>query len=244
MNIRSFWRFCLEIGEILLAMSGVVVRRMTLARTIAFACSLGVYFACMRFVSVRLAVWYFIAATSLHYVALFGVFTSWSEPLRGWAESFRRRYGEECGFRRYEALMTMVFFHNGASAALASASSPGSLYGSVPAEICTALGAALFVVGLTVKIWATRVVGIDVYYYRDMFLRRAVGEFQVAGPYRFLQNPMYGVGHLHGYGAALIAGSDIGLALVAVNQACVWLFYWTVEKPFVQEVYAPSAIKK
>ena len=243
MKIRSFWLWILEIGEILLAMSGVVARRMTIARTIAFACSLAVYLACMALVSVRLAVWYFIAATLLHYVALFGMFTSFAAPLQGWAEAFRRRYGEERGFRRYEALMTMVFFHNGASAALASASSRGALYGIAPEYAWTALGAAFFAVGLTVKVWATRVVGIDVYYYRDIFLRRPIGEFQIAGPYRYLRNPMYGVGHLHGYGAALIAGSDIGLAMVAINQACVWLFYWTVEKPFVQAMYA-APVKK
>jgi hypothetical protein len=48
---------------------------------------------------------------------------------------------------------------------------------------------------------------------------------------------MYGVGHLHGYGSALVSASLLGLVLVAINQACVWLFYWTVEKPHIEAVY-------
>ena len=46
---------------------------------------------------------------------------------------------------------------------------------------------------------------------------------------------MYGVGHLHGYGSALVAASLLGLVLVAINQACVD-FYWTV-KPHINAVY-------
>jgi hypothetical protein len=54
---------------------------------------------------------------------------------------------------------------------------------------------------------------------------------------------MYGVGHLHGYGSALLAGSLMGLVMVALNQACVWLFYWTIERPFVAEMYKTNESK-
>jgi protein-S-isoprenylcysteine O-methyltransferase Ste14 len=90
-------------------------------------------------------------------------------------------------------------------------------------------------------VWATDIVGIDTYYYRDLFLRRPVGEFRVAGPYKVFRNPMYGVGHLHGYGSALVSASLLGLVLVAINQTCVWMFYWTVEKPHIEAVYGKQA---
>jgi hypothetical protein len=51
---------------------------------------------------------------------------------------------------------------------------------------------------------------------------------------------MYGVGHLHGYGTALLSASLAGLVIVALNQALVWLFYLTVEKPHVEKVYEES----
>jgi hypothetical protein len=219
--------------EILLAMSGVVLRRMTIARGASFLASLGIYLWAMQNNSRTVAIWYFALATLLHYVVLFGFFAK-----GGWSAWFIRRYGEEEGFKRCEAVMTLVFFHNGASTALACAASAGVLTNYVPAEWLTLCGIACSCVGLPIKIWATAIVGIDTYYYRDLFLRRPVGEFRVAGPYKVFRNPMYGVGHLHGYGSALLAASDMGLVMVALNQALVWLFYWTVEKPHVEEVFA------
>ena len=78
---------------------------------------------------------------------------------------------------------------------------------AVPAPLVLAAGVALFVVGLVVKLWATLTVGVDVYYFRDMFLGRPLATACDGGPYRFLRNPMYSLGQLQGYGYALLYGS-------------------------------------
>jgi protein-S-isoprenylcysteine O-methyltransferase Ste14 len=229
-----------HIAEILLAMSGVVVRRMTLLRMVSVATSLALYAYCASKNSFTLAVWYFVAATVFHYVLLVGMFA----PLpRNWSMWCIQKFGEERGFRIYEAWMAIAFFHNGISTALMCAATQGTLLQYVPQSLLTGLGITLSCVGLPVKVWATRIVGIDTYYYRDLFLRRTVGTFKVAGPYRFLKNPMYSVGHLHGYGTALVAGSLPGLLIVGLNQACVWLFYWFIEKPHVETMYGSGATK-
>ena len=228
-----------QLVEILLAMSGVVVRRMTIARAASILLSLALYLWLTHINSVTVTVWYFAGATLIHYVLLFGIFAP-----NGWAKRFIARYGEEKGFRRYEALMAFVFFHNGASTALACTTSGGVLFAYAPEYAWMLLGLGLSSVGLPTKIWATHIVGIDTYYYRDLFLRRPVGEFRVAGPYKVFRNPMYGVGHLHGYGSALVAGSLMGLVMVAINQACVWLFYLTIEKPHVEAVYGANIQEK
>jgi len=222
--------------EILLAMSGIVLRRMTLARGVSILLSLALYVYLTYLNSLTVALWYFSIATFLHYVLLFGMFAP-----DGWSQRFIARYGEEEGFRRYEALMAFVFFHNGASIALACTASAGALYAFAPNSFLIAGGVMFSCVGLPTKAWATNIVGIDTYYYRDLFLRRPVGEFRVAGPYLIFRNPMYGVGHLHGYGSALASASLLGLVLVAINQACVWMFYWTVEKPHIEAVYGKQA---
>lgn len=219
-----------SIVEILLAMSGIVLRRMTIARGASILLSAGIYWWSSVNNSRTLAIGYFALATLLHYGVLFGFFAK-----GGWSGWFIGRYGEEEGFKRCEALMTLVFFHNGASTALACTATAGTLFVYMPEQALILCGIICSCLGLPIKIWATAIVGIDTYYYRDLFLRRPIGEFRVAGPYTVFRNPMYGIGHMHGYGSALIAGSDMGLAMVAINQALVWLFYWTVEKPHIEE---------
>ena len=230
--MRLFIHRLARLCEILLAMSGVVVRRTTFARGASILLSLMLYFWMTSVGSITIAIGYFAVATLIHYIVLFGMFMP-----QGWSRLFIAKYGEEDGFRRYEALMALVFFHNGASTALACTVSAGTLFSIAPEYVWMIAGLMLSCIGLPTKIWATHIVGIDTYYYRDLFLRRPLGEFRVAGPYKIFRNPMYGVGHLHGYGSALLVGSLMGLVMVALNQACVWFFYWTIERPFVAEMY-------
>jgi hypothetical protein len=230
-----FFHTIAHIIEIVLAMSGVVVRRMTVLRGASILASLAVYVYCLHLNSFTLAVWYFACATLIHYVLLFGMFSGST-----WSKWLIARFGEERGFRIYEAWMAFVFFHNGASTSLVCSASATSDMAWMPAWVLQASGIALSCVGLPIKIWATATVGIDTYYYRDLFLRRSLGEFTVTGPYQFFANPMYGVGHLHGYGTALVAASLPGLVIVALNQALVWIFYLTVEKPHVENVFQES----
>jgi protein-S-isoprenylcysteine O-methyltransferase Ste14 len=234
-----FLRTIAHILEIILAMSGVVVRRMTILRGLSILASMVVYAFCLWLNSFTLAVWYFACATLVHYVLLFGMFSGST-----WSKWLIAQFGEERGFRIYEAWMAFVFFHNGASTSLVCSASGGQnlafSLAFAPMWALQASGIALSCVGLPIKVWATATVGIDTYYYRDLFLRRSLGEFKVAGPYKFFANPMYGVGHLHGYGTALVAASLPGLVIVALNQALVWLFYLTVEKPHVEKVFQES----
>lgn len=222
-----------NIIEVLLAMSGVIVRRLTIWRTIGIGLSATFYLWLMQMNSVELAIWYFIAATIIHYVLLFGVFARSG----GWQKILVARYGEEEGYRIYEAWMAFVFFHNGASTGYICSASASAGLGFLPEYVLMGTGVIMSLIGLPVKVWSALVVGIDTYYYKDLFLRRPVAEFKVAGPYKVLKNPMYGVGHFYGYGTALLAGSALGVAAVAFNQCLIWSFYFLVERPHVQEVY-------
>jgi protein-S-isoprenylcysteine O-methyltransferase Ste14 len=81
------------------------------------------------------------------------------------------------------------------------------------------------------------VVSIDIYYWKDMFLGKKITEFVVTGPYKFLSNPMYGVGQLQAYALAIWYGSETGLMAAFVNQFLIFTFYFTVEKKFINRVY-------
>jgi protein-S-isoprenylcysteine O-methyltransferase Ste14 len=108
---------------------------------------------------------------------------------------------------------------------------------AVPAPLVLAAGVALFVVGLVVKLWATLTVGVDVYYFRDMFLGRPVAPICDGGPYRFLRNPMYSVGQLQGYGYALLYGSLPGFVAAGAGHLLIYAFYVMAERPFVRRAY-------
>ncbi len=223
-----------DLIETILAMAGILLRRFTLLHASATGLSLIFYqFYLLPRSNLSSALWYFAFATIIHYVLLFGIFARNRE--RSWAQRLINRFGEERAFEIFEGLMAFVFCHNGLSIAFMCSVSGGLEV--FPMWVLLPSGACLMLVGFSVKLWATLVVGIDTYYYKDLFWRRAVADFKVAGPYKFLKNPMYGVGHLHAYGVALMSGSSAGLIAVAFNQACIWSFYLLIERPHVREMY-------
>ena len=95
----------------------------------------------------------------------------------------------------------------------------------------------LFSLGMGVKIWSAYVVGIPIYYWKDMFLGRKVSDFVVTGPYKYFSNPMYGIGQVQVYAIAIYYNSAYGLIFGAANQLLVFLFYFMVEKPFIYRTY-------
>ena len=109
----------------------------------------------------------------------------------------------------------------------------------VPHLLILLVGATTFLISTVAKVWATLLVGMDVYYYRDLFLDEAGdGGLVTTGPYSIFSNPMYGVGNLSVYGAAIEAGSLEGLLVAIIFQGSIYLFYGIVELPFMKRVYS------
>jgi hypothetical protein len=51
---------------------------------------------------------------------------------------------------------------------------------------------------------------------------------------------MYGIGQSAAYGAALMSGSLAGVAATLLNQAMMYTFYFTIEKPHIVKMIARS----
>ena len=147
------------------------------------------------------------------------------------------RLGEKRAFRAYETLAGLMFLNQGLGVGCMAALHIPRLEQAVPAPLFLAAGVALFVMGLVVKLWATLCVGVDVYYFRDMFLSRPLAPACDGGPYRFLCNPMYSVGQLQGYGYALLHGSLPGCVAAAAGHLLIYAFYVVAERPFVRNNY-------
>lgn len=147
------------------------------------------------------------------------------------------RLGEERAFRAYETLAGLMFLNQGLGVGCMAALHVPGWDEAVPASLFLVAGGTLFVAGLFVKGWATLTVGVDVYYFRDMFLGRPLDTACDGGPYRFLRNPMYSVGQLQGYGYALLYGSFPGVVAAAAGHALIYAFYVVAERPFVRSNY-------
>ena len=226
----------------LLGMNGIVPGQMTAARWAAILGSYAFYYLVLtRHTSVAWAAGYFTAATLLHYGYLFGMFRT-----GGWSLALRRG-GEEHGHRVHTAWMAFAFCHNALSTGFICVATSGlPLFGlAVPDPgtfIRDSLAIGLVVLGLGIKIWTTLIVGLDAYYYRDLFLGRRERSMCAVGPYRWFRNPMYTVGHLQAYGLALFTASAWGLAAVALNQALVLIFNAAIEQPHVRRMRAADAL--
>jgi protein-S-isoprenylcysteine O-methyltransferase Ste14 len=147
-----------------------------------------------------------------------------------------RRYGEEAAFARFEPIVGVMFLNQGLAVGAVSALTDPALALPLSSSIAIPLGVAMCVTGLVVKVWATALVGLDVYYYKDLFLGRPLGPLVERGPYRFFSHPMYDLGHLHAYGFALLAGSTAGLIAAAICQLSIYGFCLLVEGPFVERL--------
>ena len=180
----------------------------------------------------RLAVLYALGSI-LCYVG----FISAVLPQNGLRHWFVKRWGEEGGYLVFEATLGFLFFHNAAAIGYVATSSPGSVLTFMPREVVLSLAAVLFFVGCVTKLWAATTVSVDIYYWKDMFLGRQVCDFVETGPYKYLSNPMYGVGQLQAYAVAIWFDSPTGLAIALINQCCVFLFHFAVEKPFIQRTF-------
>ncbi|HUK12168.1 MAG TPA: methyltransferase [Thermoanaerobaculaceae bacterium] len=225
-------RRLVEIGSTFLAVIGFRVERLNAVWVAGGVASIGLAHFLIGRGDWRLTVPYFFATLVAYYGGNTAILAS-RGPTRLVA-----RLGEAAAFRRYETILGLMFLNQGLGVGCMTALPLGRV--PIAPWIAVSVGIGLFVAGAVVKLWATLVVGVDVYYYRDMFLGRRIGPRAVSGPYRLLRNPMYGVGQLQGYGWALVAGSLPGLLAAAAGHLLIFAFYLAVERPFVRRVYPPS----
>lgn len=219
----------------LLAMSGYVIEHATYKRTFVMLFSVLVVYALSYFqpFNIGVAITFFLFST-MAYLAYI-TYTLSEKGLRHW---FVQRFGsEQEGYLAHQATLSLLFFHNGASISYVIASSPTDLLEFMPSMPLKVFAGLLFITGLLIKLWATRVTSVDIYYWKDMFLGRKISDFVQAGPYKYLSSPMYGMGQLTGYALALWHGSVIGLAVVVLNQVFMYTFYYLVERKFIARVY-------
>lgn len=229
-----------KILHTLLSISGFVPEHSNLPRTVLMLASFffSVYIL-PQYRSLPYALLYFTGSTVLYIGIVYTVLSP-----KGFRLNLINKFGEEQAYLYYEGVLGFAFFHNGISLSHISQST-ANLYWCdiIPHALLLSLSVLLFIAGFATKIWAAYIAGIPVYYYKDMFLGRKISNFVVKGPYRFLSNPMYGVGQLQVYAIAIYYHSVYGLLFGLLNQALVFSYYYLLEKPFICRTYLQPGLQ-
>jgi protein-S-isoprenylcysteine O-methyltransferase Ste14 len=146
-------------------------------------------------------------------------------------EAYTRVWGVEGGFRRFRRAVSVLMLNDVFAFGLLCVVTRGTLEVGVSRPALIAVGIVLVVVGISVKVWAANTLGGEAYYWYNFFAPPKTPHVVLAGPYRFLSNPMYTVGYLQAYGFALITGSMAGLWAAAFLHLAILVFYFAVERP-------------
>jgi protein-S-isoprenylcysteine O-methyltransferase Ste14 len=221
---------------ILLGTAGIVLRNMTPGRWLAIGLSLIPVYFLFQYPSLKLGISYWLVSMVLHYTVLFGTFVKGGFK-EYWLATSRTK---DDAHKKFEAWLSFAFFHNGlAFSYLYFTSMNEQAFAFMPPLWIMGIGIVLQVTGFIIKFLASWQIGLEIYYYKDMFVEEKVIDFEEEGIFKYMSNPLYSFGQLNGYGAALYVFSWYGLAAVLINQLCFYCFYYTLEKPFVKRFYAP-----
>jgi protein-S-isoprenylcysteine O-methyltransferase Ste14 len=150
--------------------------------------------------------------------------------------AYTRAWGVEGGFQRFRRVVSVLMVNDVFAFALLCLVTRDTLDVAMPRAAVIVVGLALVAVGISVKVWAANTLGGDAYYWYNFFSPPRSPHIVLAGPYRFLANPMYTVGYLQAYGFALIMGSGPGLWAAAFLHASILGFYFAVERPHFQRL--------
>lgn len=218
---------------ILLGMGGILVDKITFTRIVLLILIIGNYFLYSfiePFITYPISILLFTSFFVIRYIFLFSSFTE-----EGIADMLKRKYGESKGYDLYQSLTALMFFNGAMSFTLMINKSGGDIFSTLVfiKPFLPYIGAIIMLIGFTVNTWSAMLIGLDIYYYKDLFLGRPVGKFTKKGPYMILSNPMYSLGQWNGYGTALIFGSFAGLLGILMNQIMMYIFYFTIEKPHI-----------
>src|SRR5229473_6855779 len=148
------------------------------------------------------------------------------------------RCGAEVAFGRFRRVAAFVMANDAVSLGVLCFVSLNTLHLGLPRGLTVAVGAVLALVGVATKVWAAATLG-DGYYWHNFFRPADRIAPKVAGPYRWLKNPMYTVGYLPVYGMALAASSAFGLVAALFDQIAILTFYHLVEKPHFERWRQP-----
>lgn len=225
----------MNLFALVLSISGFVPAHATILRTVVMSVTFffSVHLVNSNSLAPSFSLLFFLLSTAAYIGFLYLVL-----PQHGLRHWFSKHFGgKEQGYLAYEAVVAFLFFITGTAIGYVSVSYKHTLSLPVSTDVVRIAALLFFVVGWVIKIWAAHVVGVGIYYWKDMFYGKKIGGFVARGPYKYINNPMYGLGQMQAYATALWYFSLHGLVAAFLYQAAVYSFYFLQEKKFIQKIY-------
>ena len=168
-----------------------------------------------------------------YYPAAMTAFFKWIAP---W---MRNKYGKARTLRFAEIYLTFAWqMQTVGFTSLTMTTTPFlDCFKEIPTIASTVIGLILVALGIGSKIGAIFVTGYNTYYCFDMVLDTPNAYFVETGIYKFCGSPMYTVGRLTGFGAAIHYRSIPLLVASIADLITINLFNCFVEQPFVKRMY-------
>jgi hypothetical protein len=172
-----------RIIKIILAMSGILIDKITALRITLLALIVAGYLLhhfLFNIFSTIHALIYFLFFFVTRYIFLFSSFSK-----HGVSQKLISKFGEKKGYDIYQFITALMFFFVAASYSLLVTKSAGYFILFIDESTLIGFGFIVFTIGMIVNVWSTLVVGIDIYYYKDLFLGRPTTEFKKKVPIFF-----------------------------------------------------------
>ncbi len=223
-----------EFLVLLISISGYVPQNATFYRTVFMALSISFYLLLnFRYpFNFIYALIYFLSAEIFYFGFLWFVLRE-----KGLKGRLIKRWDEKKAYLIYEGILGFLFFHNAASIGFLSSATRLRPFDITDNYFLLIAAVTMFVSGLGIKLLCTKILSVDIYYWKDMFVGRKIIDFKREGPYKYFSNPMYGVGQLQAYAVAVWYCSMTGLLAAMINQIMIFIFYFHIERKFIRKIY-------
>ena len=158
------------------------------------------------------------------------------------------KFGKSKTIQIYEMyLVTMwmgvqVGFHSFIQATVGLGPSILEAVGSV--LLCQVVGVVISVMGYISKGWATWLIGIDNYFFRDQLIAQPNPYLVQSKLFKYLNHPSYSVGYIVGYGYAISADSIWGLPAALLFHVGIIAFLKFAEEPGMRKLYGNAPEEK
>ena len=144
-----------------------------------------------------------------------------------------KKFGKDKAYSIYSLILGLMFMNGGFAITQFVLANQNTF--NIPEMVAWTLGIILFIFSFGVKFWSTWISGLDIYYYKNLFLNEKGGKFIQSGPYKTFKNPMYGIGNIYGYVGAIVIQSLEGLIFFGICHLSIYIFYYLIEKPFIKK---------
>lgn len=230
MNLKLFWNYFVDFAMVM----GFDLKIKKSVRRVVVPLNILIIAAFWFYEKSLHTNWFFLFCAS--FIALYFIYTMYCiEQESGFSKWLKRTFSAEKALLIHRAIFNQLCFLYGSAVAAIATITPNTLF-SANILLVKVIGVVFMVVGFVSKALAVRAVGFGPYFYQEIFEHDTKFSFISSGIYKYIQNPMYSLGYLQGYGVCLYYNSKTALGVMIVSHILVYYFYLKVEKPYIKMV--------